>query len=95
MQSLSKPYNVSKMYLADVMGKVYEIDVMDTVYEVDVTGNSGKEGPLDNVSKLKQAITLATPPDTYIKLLPHKYSPHKSISTTAQFSKCLHWPRTK
>ena len=32
LQSLSKRYNVSKMYEADVMGKVYEIDVTDTVY---------------------------------------------------------------
>ena len=31
MQSLSKLYNVNKMYEAFVMGEVHEIDVMDTV----------------------------------------------------------------
>ena len=66
MQSLSKLYSANKRYEAGLMGKVYEIDVIDTVHEVGVTGKSVKEGPLDKLSKLKQAITLDPPPDTPI-----------------------------
>ena len=64
MQNLSKLYNVSKKYGANVMCKIYKIDVIDTVHEVDVTGNSVKNSPIDNVGVFKQAITLAPPPDS-------------------------------
>ena len=95
MQSLSKPYNVSKTYEAEVISKEYEIDIMHTVHEVDIRGSSIKDGPLGNVSIFKQAITLAPPRGTPFERLSHKYLPHKSLNTTAQVCNCPHWANTK
>ena len=83
MQSQSKRHCVSEVYKADVMGKVYVIDAMDSLHEVDISGNSVKEGPLDNLSTFNQAISLSTP-DTPIEPSPHKYLPHKSLNTPTE-----------